>query len=294
MQPAAPEYGAQTSYVPQPWEPDASSTNYPGWGQSAAYPGAPIRSGGPANRHSRARWLAGLAATVVVAGVLTVRSGILSQSSGGARSATSRPTTSSNPAPATPAELGSTLAQIALQPGDLNTGYTVRLIPGGDQVIGQVTMDNCGFNFTTEAHRVARRQYEVLDPASADTGLSNELVAYDTPAQAAKAMTQWHTAAATCPRTPVRPSVAGEPAVRITVTQNLIDVSTLPATNNAVTAENAAIAGKGTLYNVAILQVHGRYLDAVYVSNGRPITSQDLAATMELAALTGQRLVAHG
>ena len=62
---------------------------------------------------------------------------------------------------ATPAGLGSALTRIALRKGDLATGYTLRLIPGGDTVRGEVTLDNCGFNFTTEAHRVARRQYAI-------------------------------------------------------------------------------------------------------------------------------------
>jgi len=65
-------------------------------------------------------------------------------------------TTNSSIAPATAAALGSTLERIALQAGDLATGYKLQLMPGGDKVAGQVTLDNCGFDFTTEAHRVAR------------------------------------------------------------------------------------------------------------------------------------------
>jgi hypothetical protein len=121
--------------------------------------------------------------------------------------------TASTPAPgrtsasAPPVDLGSALERMALHDGDLPPGYTLRLIPGGDEVRHQVTLDNCGYDFTTEAHRLARRQYVVLDNASEDTGLSNELVAYATPAQAAIAITQWHTSAATCPHTPVNSKV---------------------------------------------------------------------------------------
>jgi hypothetical protein len=206
--------------------------------------------------------------------------------------APSTPAAASSSASATPAELGSALEQIALHAGDLATGFKLQLMPGGDKVDGQVTLDNCGFDFTTETHRVARRQYNVL-ASSADTGLSNELVAYDTPAQAAEAVTQWHTSAATCPHTPVHSTVSGEPDLLMKITQNKLDVATLPAATNALTVESGTAAGQGTLYNVSILQVHGRYLDAMYLTIDRPITTQELNATVQLATITGQRLTAQ-
>jgi len=119
------------------------------------------------------------------------------------------------------------------------------------------------------------------------------LVAYDTPAHAAEAVSQWHTAAATCPHTPVHSTVAGEPDLLMKITQNQFDVATLPATNNAVTVESGTAAGQGTLYNVSILQVHGRYLDAIYLTVDGPITAQELNATVQVAAITGQRLTAQ-
>jgi len=101
---------------------------------------------------------------------------------------------------------------VALQASDLNSGYTVTLIPDGDKVTGQVTLDNCGYNFTTEAHRVARRQYGVLE-GSDDTGLIERAGSPTTSAaQAAKALAQWHTAAAHCPRTTVHSKVLRRPA----------------------------------------------------------------------------------
>jgi hypothetical protein len=95
-------------------------------------------------------------------------------------------------------DYGSVLEAIALRDGDLADGYTKTLMDGGDQVDGQVTLDNCGFDFTTEAHRVARRQYLVVDSSATPSGLSDELAAYDSPAQAPKAVAQWLASAATC------------------------------------------------------------------------------------------------
>ena len=50
----------------------------------------------------------------------------------------------------------------------------------GDQVVDQVTLDNCGYDLTTEAHRVVRRQ-DVVYAGASGAGVSNELVAYDSP-----------------------------------------------------------------------------------------------------------------
>ena len=195
----------------------------------------------------------------------------------------------SSPAP-TVAQLGVTLETIAVHDADLHSGYSVRLESHGKQVTDQVTLDNCGYDFTTEADRVARREYYVVH-GSGDTGLGNEVVAYDTPAHAQEAVAQWHTAAASCPHTAVRSAVAGVPKMRITIKQNTRDLGGLPATNNDVTEESATSAHDGTFYLVAILQVHGRYLDAVYLSTQAPVTAGDRAAATALAIVTGRRLV---
>src|SRR5699024_3146415 len=100
---------------------------------------------------------------------------------------------------------------------------------------GQVTLDNCGFDFTTERYRVARRQYRVLNSFGSDTGLSNEVVAYDTSAHAAQALTQWRAAVAECPTTPVRSSVEGVPPMRFTVISNVVNSKELPTDSNTVT-----------------------------------------------------------
>ena len=181
------------------------------------------------------------------------------------------------------------LETAALKGSDFQAGYTVSLIDGGDQVAGQVTLDNCGYNFTTEKNRVARRQYHVSS-GEGDIGLSNELVAYDSAQDAAKALAQWHAAAQHCPRTPVRSKVAGMPPMVERIFDNQLDVRGLPLHHNAVTSMSAKVKGEGTIYNISILQVRGRYLDNVYLLSDQPITTRDSAAVLGLAALTGKRL----
>lgn len=198
---------------------------------------------------------------------------------------------SSGPASQTsPGSLGRTLEQIALRSGELNQGYRLKLYEGGDQVAGQVTLDNCGYAFTSEADRVARRQYAVLDAAGNETGVSNELVAYDTAAHAAFALAQVHQAVATCPKTPVRSAVAGVPALTYRVTEDKHGVTALPSPMNLLVVESAAAQGQ-TLYNVSVYQVHGRYLDAVYFDLDAPASSADIKSALMLAGATGRRLV---
>jgi hypothetical protein len=187
--------------------------------------------------------------------------------------------------------LGATLESIAITTTDLNTGYSTKLYDGGDQVVGQVTLDNCGYTFTSEAHRVARRQYGIVDSTGQDTGGSNELVAYDSSASAALALSEWVASAATCPKTPVKSTVSGVPDLTMVVTMNQRANPSLPIATNAVTVESATADGE-TDYLVTILQVKGRYLDALYADESTTPSSDDLDSLLELASITGARLKA--
>jgi hypothetical protein len=73
-------------------------------------------------------------------------------------------------------------------------------------------------------------------PIDTDVEYSNEVVAYRTAADAAKALSQWHMAAATGPRTPVRSRVSGTPPFLVRVSINELNAAGLPVRANAVTA----------------------------------------------------------
>jgi hypothetical protein len=213
-----------------------------------------------------------------------------------AGTATSGPAPTSAAAPSngagpSVAQLGHTLETIALKASDFNAGFDVTLISGGDKVKGQVTLDNCGYNFTTESRRVARRQYAVLNNGQ-NVGLMNELVAYATPADAAKALRQWHAAAAHCPHTAVHSTVAAMPPMVETIHRNEVNLANLPVKTNASTYLSAVAKGQGTEYDLAILQVHGRYLDNIYAGSDRPFTQRDRAVAFTFATITGKRLAA--
>jgi hypothetical protein len=88
-------------------------------------------------------------------------------------------------------------------------------------------------------------------------------VAYDSPASATLALTEWIASATTCPKTPVKSTVSGVPDLTMVVTTNQRANPSLPVSTNAVTVESATADGE-TDYLVTILQVKGRFLDAIY------------------------------
>ena len=188
--------------------------------------------------------------------------------------------------------LAQALTQIAVQPSEIAPGFTIRLIRDGDQVAGQVTMDNCGFDFTTEADRIARHQVVVVD-SHGPGGVSNEVVAYDSPQDAALAAAQWYRSAAHCPPTPQLGSIAGEGMVLTKVAENLRSASFLPNPINVLTIESQS-QGKITAWAIDILQVHYSVLDAIWIEQLARPNAQDIAKAITLARSTGNRLAALG
>jgi hypothetical protein len=125
---------------------------------------------------------------------------------------TTRPatTTPSSTVPADPS--ANALSSLVIRQSDVSAAdITVQLIPGGDQVQGETTLDLCNGTFASEALRTARIQVAALDTQGNDL-LSTEAVLYKTPVAAAQAFTELRTTAAGCPSTPVV-SPVGEPTV---------------------------------------------------------------------------------
>jgi hypothetical protein len=184
------------------------------------------------------------------------------------------------------------VTRVGLVSGDFSDGRSVRLINAGDEVAGQVTLDNCGTFFTTEAHRVARRQTAIV-PEGRASFFSNEVVVYDTVAQAAKALNQLRSSVRHCPTDTLVPLEAhGVPAVRYDVSR-LSTISGLPVKDSAQVV--ITISAKGTskrLHGLFIFQRQGTVLDIVYLQTLQNPTSAETAVAQELAQITGKRLAA--
>jgi hypothetical protein len=191
----------------------------------------------------------------------------------------------------TPAPSPSVLVhRVTLRPADFPPRTKIRLYDGGDQVAGEVTLDFCGFDFTSEANRLVRRQVAVLFPKAGKVSYSNEVVAYDTDAHAAAALQELRSAVTTCP--PYRfmgSTVAGVPAIR-TVAHQVTDKNLRVADNTVVTAKLTARSSHRSMRTVMYFQRQGTILSAIYFATpGKPSKGQkDMARYM--AQTTGFRL----
>ncbi|MBV8305089.1 MAG: hypothetical protein JOZ04_12830 [Acidimicrobiia bacterium] len=106
------------------------------------------------------------------------------------------------------------LRRLVVQQADVAPSQSVVLIPGGNLVVGQATLDLCNGTFPSESTRTARLQVAEAD-AQGNGVLSTEAVLYQSPAATAKGFDELKAAAAKCPSSPVAGS-NGEPAVRTT------------------------------------------------------------------------------
>lgn len=215
---------------------------------------------------------------IVVVGVLGACSA-KGSSSASAPSTTTRPTTSTSGSSA-----GRSLASLSDAASDLGAGEHEGLMEDGDDAVGSVTLDWCGFDFTTEAHREARRQV-VIGNSSTDYVASIEVVRYR-PGYAAKALAEMRKAVTTCPPTkPEASRVAGEPTATY-VSRSLPDRvlrSVVPA-HLAVTATATPTDGSGALHRTFVFQQRGDVLIGVYADAP--------ARAVALANASGRRLAA--
>lgn len=182
---------------------------------------------------------------------------------------------------------------IALVDSDFTDGRTVTLLQKGNRVQGQVTLDNCGFNFTTtEARRVARRQTTIL-PAPGKSWTSNEVVAYETPHFAAKALRQFRKSVINCPKGVFTSSgIAGVPDLRYDVSK-VHSSAKLPVADNAIVKLKITVEGTSKpFWSVLIFQRRGTVLDGVYRASYKKPTAAKMADLRSLATITGKRLAA--
>jgi len=73
------------------------------------------------------------------------------------------------------ASAGSALGKLALKPRQIGPGYTLHVRPDTNCVQRCVTLDMCGFDFTSELARTGRYQVNYLHKGAA-VQLSNEIV----------------------------------------------------------------------------------------------------------------------
>ncbi len=179
---------------------------------------------------------------------------------------------------------------VLLSKADLPPGSRVSLVPGGDAVDGQVTLDECGYTFTSEEARVARRQVDVAYPDEGTALYSNEVVAYDTSGHAELALQEWRSAVQRCPDDEfTKSAVAGIPDVRAELLE-FHHLATLPISNNAVARQLLTTRKGRSLYVSVVYQQRGNLLDAHYLSTIDVPSEQQIQRLTQQARRTGERL----
>jgi len=237
---------APAGWYPDPWLPDHhrywtgetwGATRFPSGPAGATdAPWAPPTEGAPrttgddapqpviAARAARRGWPPRLRALTVVSLVIGLIIGFaVGLGVTASRRATGKGTTSAAPTipvrPSTTAPgagvpgdpTARALAGLVIGQSDLPAGWTVQVIPGGDQVSGQPTLDVCNGTFPSESLRTTRLQVVATD-AQAAAVLSTEAVLYESPAATVQAFGELRSTAASCPTTPAI-SPVGEPTV---------------------------------------------------------------------------------
>lgn len=90
------------------------------------------------------------------------------------------------------------LDAVSLSADDAAAGATFEPYEGGNEVVGQTSLDLCYGQFDSEGRRVAREQVTIGD-STGDNWVSSEAVLYLTVEDAEQAMSELTSAAATCP-----------------------------------------------------------------------------------------------
>ena len=208
----------------------------------------------------------------------------------GSSSGTDSPTV---PTPETQSQTGP-VARVALEDIDLPGFFRVALRDGGDQVEGEVTLDGCGYRFSTEGHRIARRQIDLV-LNGIDTGVSNEVVQYDTEEAAAEAMAEIKESVEDCTLNRyVKSPVEDQPEFKYT----RVDVARYtgsPIEDNWLQTAVYSIKGGGdtTFHGMYLFMRQDDILDGFYINAPQAFSEADLSLFYQLAAICAKKLQAE-
>jgi len=197
---------------------------------------------------------------------------------------------SSTPEQPTGPDAAAQVELVVLTSADLPKGAEVELVPEGDVVEGQPTLDECGHDFVSEADRVARMQVSITYPEDAGR-YSHEVVAYGTNEQALAALREWRAAVRDCPEDRfVEPDEPGFPAVRTELLE-LHPMSVLPVRDNSVARQVVTTERGESAYVAAIYQRYGRVLSASYLLTSAAPSRKQVGRLTEQAVTAGERLL---
>ena len=163
------------------------------------------------------RWLVAVAVVVVlVVGAIGFAVGASTRGESGSSNAAAskRPNASANratPVVPSPSPSSSVLAPLVVATADVSSPLSVQLVPDGNIVAGQPTLELCNSAFPSESLRTERLQMVAVEPQGRAL-LSTEAVLYTDPAAAMQAFSELTTVTRRCADTPLA-SAVGDPLI---------------------------------------------------------------------------------
>lgn len=186
------------------------------------------------------------------------------------------------------------LAAIGLRASDLTGGNRVAVIPDGTS-LGVPTLDFCEADYPSESLRVKRLQTGAYDKAGTYTGLSTEVVVYESPKAAKQALAEVIDARLKCP--------TGKQITTYDGHELVFDFHTAPGPSDTplVGADSRLIIHTTMTVDGSpqraflVYQIDGPVLAALYVSSssGKPFPQASLDSFYELAGHIADRLRAN-
>jgi hypothetical protein len=144
-------------------------------------------------------------------------------------------------------------------------------------------------SYASEANRVARRQWELLQ-GTAQTGLSIEVLVYGTPEDAAAALAEFTATTKACTAATI--TVDGSTLVQhLTSSGPLKPPEGVTGYEGYVTARVTPATGAAfTVYTHSAVQRADQYLSIVWTNQGTAFAAQDIAAIHEYVSQQGEAL----
>jgi len=190
-----------------------------------------------------------------------------------------------------------TLQSLLIQPNDIGKNVSIDFVDHGQEVAGQTSLDLCGGSFPSETRRQARYQVAAYSSTGTFIGISSEAVLYENPAEVTAALKELRVAQAACKAGKV---ANRNPEGKVTYYPKnpsplvgLAKKSTLmPSSQRLVDETDIKLPDGSTHRIVAIYQVSGRFLTALYLSgtDDSDLSTQTYKSTLKVGEKIARRL----
>ena len=207
-----------------------------------------------------------------------------------AGSASPSATGTASASPTDPTQLA--LAGLGIATSDFATGYSVHLVANGD-TLSAPSIDFCGAEYPSEAHRVGRRLVVLSDSTNTDLGVFTEAVAYDTVAHATAALDELRTKITTCAPHTMTTADGQDVLIDSRPVDGVNLAGMLPQAQRAVESEMRMNTSTGlSSLTQTVWQMKGPYLVALTFAHAADsaFTSADQKKFTSLGGLVAQRL----